>query len=270
MWRHEGCLVLVMAIFHLTLAVRGRQALARDEVERRSMIRHVAKVGGKRLLMFCLVDDHLHAGVRAAHGGIVGDSLRRVLKAHRPDLEFKRPHLEPVGTRAYLRYLVNYMLEQPARHGIGASSVLWTGSCFQDLVGARLLPGFDLTPLRSELPRLRLRDVFARLGLSRVPLRPADDEALSRAGPARLVDFAAGVFCVGPALEGRTEAVVAARSLAVGATRLVGLPTSAVAPFLLLASRTLRRLAARDLNPRALLALRLRLALEQRVAGSAS
>lgn len=250
--------------YHLTIAVRGRRSLARDEAERRALVRALARVGGDRLLLFSLVDDHFHAGLRAEFAGRVGDALRRVLVARRPDLEFKPPHLEPVGTRAYLRWLVRYLIAQPERHGLGVDAALWTGSCFQDLVGARVLPGFEVTPLRNELPRLRLGGLFDALGLGTEPFRPADDDALDRAGVARLVDLAAGVYAVGPALMGRSTPVVSARALAATVAGLVGVPTSTLARFLGVVPRTVRSLAQRPPDVRAVLALRRRLALEER------
>ncbi len=256
-----------MSIHHLTIAVRGRRALARDEGERRVLLRRLVRVGHKRLLLFSLVDDHLHAVLRAVRAGVLADGLRRVLKAHRPDLELKRPHLEPVGTRSYLRWPVDYLLTQPQHHGLENAPALWTGSCFQDLVGARLLPGFDAGGLRAELPRLRLRELFGKVGLSPTPLEPADDAVLARVGVARLVELAAGVHAAGPVLTGRAREVVEVRALAARVAAMVGLSCRTLARFLGVSSRSVHYAAKREIDPRAVLALQRRLTLEERVAG---
>ncbi len=244
--------------------------MARDEAERRALVRGLARVGAGRLLLFCLVDDHLHAVVRAAQAGLLAEGLHRVLRCRRSDLKFKRPHLEPVETRAYVRNLIRYVLRQPESHNLGVESALWTGSCFLDLVGARLLPGFDSAALRSELPPLRMRELFTIVGLAAAPLRPSSDEAFARAGAARLVDLAASVHALGPTLNGRSNVVCNARALAALTTRHAGLPSQVVVRFLGVSQRTVQRLAERAVDPQALLALRLRLALEDRVRATAT
>lgn len=255
-----------MAIHHVTIAVRGRQALARDETERRALVRRLARVASGRLMLFNLVDDHFHAAARDDRPGVVADALRRVLKARRSDLQLKSAHLEPVGTRAYTNWLVGYILGQSKRHGLGVPTALWTGSCFQDLVGARLLPGFDPKPLRAELPRLGQPDLLEAVGLDAARLEGADDEALERAGAARIVELAMGVHCVGPVLADRSSAAVQACALAAQTARLVDLPLKKIARFLGRTVRAVEYLAGREVDPKALAALRRRLTLEQRVA----
>jgi REP element-mobilizing transposase RayT len=255
---------------HLSLAVRGRRALARDETQRRSLMRSVVATGRERLLLPCLVDDHLHGLARTHQPGYLARDLRRVIRTQRPDLELKQAHLEPVGTRAYLRWLVTYLLTQPIKHGLPGHPALWTGSCFQDLVGARLLDGFDPSGLLDELPRFRLREAYEIVGLNAVELAPATDEELRRAGASRLVDLAAGVFAVGPEMRGagRSKRVVEARVLAAHAGRVVGLPPGETARFLGVGTRTVHSLAKRPPPDRGMVALRKRLALEVRAQSS--
>lgn len=138
--------------------------MARDERERRLLVRRLVRVGGDRLMMFSLVDDHLHGAIRAERPG-----------------------------------------------------------------------------------------------------RLADDDAVTRVGVARLVDLAAGVYAVGPTLEGRSAPVVAARSLAVHTATRAGYGAPIIARFVGVGPRAVRYLARRRLDPRAVLALRRRLALEERV-----
>ncbi len=253
-----------MKLFHLTLAVRGRLVFARNEAERRRIVREIVRLGGNRLLLFCLVDEHLHTVLGGLRIGYLGRDLRRLLARLQPDVEVTRPHVQLVDSRAYLRRLVDYVLRQPAKHGLSDHPALWTGSCFQDLAGARLLPGFDPGLLARELPRFRLREVFATVGLASVALEPACDEELRRVGAARLIDLAAGVHAVGPELTGRSREVVAARALATRVATTAGLPASEVAYHLGLGAHAIRKLARRDVDPRASTALRRRLTLEER------
>jgi hypothetical protein len=249
-----------MNLYHLTIAVRGRRAVARDEAGRRRLVLALVRVGGSRLMVFCLVDDHLHVGLRAQRPARTADSLHRVLRAARPELTFKAPHLEPVDTRPYLRWLIRYVLRQPIEHGLGREAATWTGSCFQDLVGMRSLPGFDCSVLRSELPRLRLRDLYADLDLVPSPPRLATDAELTRAGPVRLAELATTVLAVGPTLSKLSPRDVASRSLAAHAAAAAGFRPFLLAPHLGVSPRSMRRAAARPVDVRALRALRRRLA----------
>lgn len=253
-----------MRLFHLTLAVCGRLVLSRGEAERRRLVREIVRLGGDRLLLFCLVDEHLHAVLGGLRIGYLGRDLRRLLLRLQPGIELARPHIQLVDSRAYLRRLVDYVLRQPAKHGLSDHPALWTGSCFQDLAGARLLPGFDPGLLARELPRFRLREVFATVGLAPLALEPASDEELRRAGAARLVELAAGVHAVGPELIGRSREVVAARALAARVGVAAGLPATEVAHHLGLGAHAVRKLARRDIDPRASTDLRRRLTLEER------
>ena len=108
-----------MATDHLTIAVRGRRALARDEAERRELVRALAKITANRLLLFCLVDDHLHAVLRSEQVGYLAAGVQRMLQARRRDLKLEPNHLVLVDTRSYLRWLVSYVLKQPEKHGLG-------------------------------------------------------------------------------------------------------------------------------------------------------
>lgn len=258
-----------MNLVHITIASHGRLALARDETERRALVRDLAGVTGSRLLAFNLVDEHFHSVGRASHPRRLADGLHRVLRSRRRDLIIDPPHVKQVRDRGHLLSLVPYLLRQTDHHRVGGGTIplaLWTGSCAQDLLLVRLLPGFDAGPLTSELPRLRQREVLAMLGLAPERIEPASDEALARAGPARLIDASAGVHVVGPVLVGRTDACVRARALATRAALLAGFSTRCMANFLGLGLRAVEYLARREVDPRELLALRRRLTLEDRVA----
>jgi hypothetical protein len=249
----------------MTVSTVGRLALARSEPERRALVRAFARAGRERLLAFDLVDDHAHAAISGERPRMIARDLRRSLAVVRPDLEFEAPHLKLVDTRRYLRWLLTYLLVQPAKHGLDAHPALWTGSCFQDLVGARLLTGFSVAPLRAALPRLRLWSLFRDVGLEEAQLPRAPDDLLRRAGVGRLTDLAAGVYAVDPEFVGRSSLVVAARTLASAVGVQLGFSRTRLAPFLGATPQTVGRLASRRLAPAAEQALRLRFGLEERV-----
>jgi hypothetical protein len=252
-----------MQLAHVTLS-SGR-VLARTEAERRVFVRALVRACGAALIVFNLVDDHLHLVVRCEWPARLGEAVRRVLAALRRDLELTRPHVKLIGSQDYLKNAVRYVLSQTEHHQLtGTCASLWTGSAFLDLVGARLLEGFDPTALRQELPRLRGRDLYEAVGLAPMELVPADDAALVRAGAAGLVELAAAVFAVGPELSDRSDLTVKARVLAARLARELKVATEHVAHFLGVAPRSARRLSRQPVEQRAFEALRRRLALEAR------
>jgi len=256
-----------MQLVHVTVAARGRAVLAPNEAERRRIVRALARRHGQRVLLFALVDDHLHAVLAALRARMAARGLRATLGAATP-VALEEAHVRPVESRRHLESLVAYLLKQPTRHGLPEPAALWSGSAFLDLVGARRLPGFDPRLLLRHLPRFRLRDVFPAVGLEPLPLRPAGDAALERLGPRRLVDLAAAVHVAPPDLSGRSDAVVAARALAIQTARGTGVSLARLAELLRLGRQTVWRLANRPLDPADLRALRLRLALEERAAAA--
>jgi REP element-mobilizing transposase RayT len=258
-----------MELVHFTQATEGRRAIAVDEDERRRLVSALARTAGARLLMFCLVDDHLHAALRGARLGLLVRDLRRLLRRRRPDLELEPAHVKPVRTRSHLTSLLDYLLRQPQKHELaGVHPALFGGSCFQDLVGVRLLAGFDTASFRAELPRVSLRDLLPRVGLAAEALEPASDDELRRAGPVRLVELAAATLGVGPALSGRPPTVVRARALSARLAARVGFTPGQLATPLGVDVRSVQRLTldARE-DHRGERALRRRLSLEKRALG---
>ena len=258
-----------MPIVHYTQAVRGRLAFARTEQERRRLVSELARVAGARLLAFGHADEHLHNVLAHDRPGLLVRDLRGVLLRLRPDLQLKSPNVEEIDTRAYLRSTLDYVLRQAAQHRLaGVHPALWTGSCFQDLIGVRLLPGFDPGGIRRELQRLQLRELYGVVGLPVEPIPQASDDALRRAGVARLADLALAALAVGPDLTTRDAWTVRARRVAARLTRRVGLALGDLAPYLGVGARALRMLAASGGDDvLAERAVRGRLTLEERIAG---
>lgn len=254
---------------HIMISTDGDLAMARDETERRQLVRAVVGVAAGRLAVFNLVDQHLHLLARSDWPARLADSVRRVLRSRLGGLELRPPNVKPIRSRDHLLNCVGYILRQTDRHEIGGSNpALWTGSAFLDIVGARILYGFDLAVLVQEVPRLKKRELYEQVGLEPVELVPASDADLLRAGPARIAELAASVFAASPTYAGRRDETVKARALAAHVADGLDIATAEIARFIGVAPRAVRYLEDRHraLQIVAVRALRLRLALEMRVA----
>lgn len=256
-----------MPSFHVTISERRRRTIARDEAERRHVIREVATIAGERLLSFGLPDDHLHTVLRTHAIGYAARDLHALLERLRPGLELNAPHIEPLKDAEHLGNVLRYHLRQPSHHRMDVHQASYAGSCFPDLVGARLLPAFTPARLLAELPGFRLRDVFPIVGLEPEPLVEASDHALRRVGVARLVDLVASVFALPDGLPGASVAVTRARALAATTARRVGLRLSDLAEVLGITRQAASQLSRRKAAAHDLVALRRRLALEEVVRG---
>jgi REP element-mobilizing transposase RayT len=255
----------VPRLFHLTIASRGRLSLVLDERARRRLVLSLARVAGERLLGFSLVDEHLHTLVRTARPLVLARSIGASIRAQRPGLQLERPDLRRIDSQAYLRRVTSYLVRQPLRHDLPGHPALWTGSYLQDLVGARLLPGFSTAPLEEELSGLPLAELLLSVGLEGSALVPATLEDLARIGVAGIVDLAAGVFAAGPQPAGRARPALQAKTLAARAARATGYPPTEIARFMGLTPGNVRRIVKRtDLHPDAPEALLRRLALLER------
>ena len=209
------------------------------------------------MLLFGLAEEHLHTAALSRRPGYLARDLSRVL-ACASGREIKAPSIERIDSRAYAWNVLRYLLRQPTKHGISVPAAQWTGCGFQDLVGARLLAGFDPRAIEQAVGGFDPLDLYECVGLDRTVLEPADDRALRRAGIARLAELAAGVFCLPSGLDGRSRLHVRARRLAVAAVEAAGSSLEDLARELGVTPRTLRRLSRLPMNPGDLRALRLR------------
>jgi hypothetical protein len=173
------------------------------------------------------------------------------------------PHVELVETRSHLENLVAYVLRQVSKHGLDVHPALWPGSCFPDLVGARLIPGMSLR-LEELLPRFRISRAFELVGLD-PDLPVLNDSAIRDTGVSRIVRAAAFVHAADPDLLGRSAPILATRMTATHMARAVGIRNVDIADALGISPRTLRRFVSSPANPLALRALRTRLSLENAV-----
>lgn len=257
-----------MATWHLTLASDGRQTLFPEEDGRRAAVRLLARAARDEMVLFCVVDDHVHVVVLAERprvaklGRALALGLRPLAKA-----PLDRPRIREVESRAHLQSLVSYVLGQPARHNLAVHPALWTGSCFLDLVGARWIPGLGLR-LRDALPRLTRRTVRGAVGLDDRPIAPADDEALRVAGVARIVAATAAAHAVPESLPGKSAPIVTARRAAVQLARAAHIGPTDIAWALGIPTRAVRRLGSPPAPAELLDATRLRLALVEFLQGA--
>jgi len=251
---------------HLTFSAEGRGALFPSEALRRQAVRTLARVAGADLLLFCVVDDHVHA-VLFCDAHRVGLRARSFLLALRAiaGTPLLPAHVRPVDGRSHLLWLVQYCIRQPSKHDIGVHPALWSGSCFLDLVGARVLDGYA-PPLREALPRLRRRVFFEHAGLDPTPLTPLSDDALGGVGVMALVGAAAAAFAAPPGLAGNPPLVVQARRVAVHLGGIAGFSAASLARALGVRPNAVHRLRHRPASPAGVDAARRYLALEARVA----
>ncbi len=247
---------------HLTFASDGRLALFPDETVRRTALRSLVPLLADRALLFCLVDDHLHVVMNQDRPD-AGRSARAILLRLRSPVPALSPaYIRPVENRSHLQWLVRYCIEQPRKHGLECHPALWSGSCFPDLVGARWLPGLSLG-IRAALPRLKTRELMAMAGMTGHELVPVPEEELLGLGAREILDATAAALGVGPVLSGNEPAVARARAVF---AHLCPQPASTLAWALGVTPQAARRLRARPVEAEAIKAVRLRLALERRLA----
>lgn len=259
-----------MQFWHLTFSSPTRLVLFPTEAQRRRAIAKIQAVAGAEIVLYGLVDDHLHLVLccREARAAALSRALRLALRPI-ASTEIGSAHRKPVDGRSYLLWLVRYLLLQVERHGIDVHPALWTGSCFQDLVGARALsplPG----QLARALPRLRLSAVQEIVGLPARRIEPVALAQLRALGAPRLVEAAGSALLVGPELTGKVPRVVQAKRVVAQLGMQGGLPSSEVAWALALPRPRVSRLQQPRVDAKLLLAVRLRLALEQVVASLVS
>ena len=130
---------------HVTISSWGRTTLFPRSLPRRAFLRGLAKTRPE-LVLFCLADDHLHLVLESDRPTVAAGYVLRMLRSTVQG-RIGPPRLQPVGGRRHLERLVSYLLDQPLPHGVDTHPGLWEGGAFVDLVGARLLPGFDHTRL---------------------------------------------------------------------------------------------------------------------------
>lgn len=234
-------------MFHVTLATEGRFALT-DPL---AIVATIVRVCGDLLLLFAVVDDHVHL-VMIGDRFTVGRRVSGLVRAL--GLDFAPARVRPVADRSHLRSLVGYVAGQPRHHGAGT----WDATCLPDLLGARRM-GFDLGPLAAQLPRENLASLAlegARFDVRAIV--PASDALVLSHGPVkgyRAALATAGLTARGERTALRVEVDRAWRQLA----RAVGLRREA-RDAAGIAERTWQRMANEPADPSRVDAIRRRIA----------
>jgi hypothetical protein len=165
--------------WHVTWVGRGRSPLAPDEARRRLLVRELVARGGPHLVLFCLVDDHVHVWLIGTLAELkkairkLGFGLRALAAT-----PLRAPHVERVEQRSHAEALVPYLLTQTEHHGLGVHPAAWSGAPLADLLGARQLEGWR-PRLWDALPRHPLLAIHAAVGLPN-QLRPPPPTPTSR------------------------------------------------------------------------------------------
>jgi hypothetical protein len=254
-----------MILLHVTWSADGRHPLFPDEALRRCAVRKLAEVGRDCLIVFCLVDEHIHTALMG-EPATLDRRMRAILRSMRAlaVVPLDGPRVKVIEDRTHLENVAGYVLRQPEHHGLPVHSALWSGGCVPDLMGARLVPGLTLR-LSDALPRHTQRDVLEAVGLPPRRLDPPVPEALRLLGAGALYEAACAALCVVP--EGGCHAAgeVMARRAALALARECGMPLAPVAAAASCPERSARRLAAAPLPPDVRQAVLRYLALEARV-----
>jgi hypothetical protein len=238
-----------------------------NEEGRRAAVRTLARIVGSLVVVFCFVDDHAHVVISTKRfPAVAARSLRSALDCISA-APLAPPHLKAVEDRAHLRNLVGYLLRQTDHHGLREHPATWSGSSFQDLVGARVIPEMS-TRLGQLLPRFSMVDALGIVGIDEAPA-PLENDEVRALGARRIVDAAAAAHAAPTSLTGRPPPVVAARRTAAHLAEACGVSRGEMQWALAVTDRSLRRIRGKAPSSAAIRATRIRLALEEIVARAA-
>ncbi len=254
---------------HLTFSSDGRHPLFPTLALRREAVRCIAAIGPE-VILFSVVDDHAHVVVEVVEQTRIGriaaglcHALRQIAAA--PLLP---AFVRPVATRRHLDWLADeYILAQPRQHGIAEHPALYEGSSFVDLIDARLL--FD-PPLAKRLaramPRYRLRRAYLAVGLDARRIEALSDEGLRALGATRIAAATEAALATPPGMKGNSASERLGRLAVAVLTERAGIATAECAFALGIDVSSVSRLRRRSVAASVLRVVRMRLALEVRVA----
>jgi hypothetical protein len=259
-------------VSHLTFSSDGRLALFPTLELRRKAVRCIAAIGPE-VILFCVVDDHVHVVIHVTDAARIGRISAGLYHALRPiaAVPILPAFVRPVATRRHLDWLADqYILSQTTKHGIAEHPGLFEGSCFVDLIGARAV--FDpplVTRLVRAAPRYRLRRAYKAVGFAEEPITPVSDETLRAIGASEIAAATEAALAAPPGMKGNSAVECLGRRAVAQLTQSAGIHSAECAFALAVDTSSVARLRRRGavLAP-VLLAVRMRLALELRVAAN--
>ena len=251
-----------MAVWHLGFSSTKRGALYPDEAQRRRAVHALVAVAGDHLALFNIVKEHKHALIRK-QGSIkkLGGDIKRALSAVSEE-PLNDPWSERIEGTKHKEALLRYFLRQPSHHDADEHDALWTGSCFLDLAGARIIDGLRLQ-IWDLLPNVSRSIIYRHVGLPSV--EPVTLEEIRMLGAVRLVAAASAALAADPRLLGKGKLERRGRSLAVELARRAGIPASEMRWALALPKTSYYRALEEPVNELDMRAVRKRLALEEAV-----
>jgi len=255
-----------MDCWQLTIASSDRRHAFADHAVRLVVVHVLVRIAGPVALLWCVVDDHLHLVVACtrAEAGRLAQRLSLALAAAVPEAGLDPARICAVQDRRHLYTLVPYVLTQTWKHGLPGHPGRWEASCFADLIGARVLSGYDPRPLTRALPRLTEREILDAVEVPPAAIRPFEEGRLDTLLPADLVAAAASAVGV-PDLSGSRRPVVEAKRVVARFARGQGWPTVRLAELLGVHPASARRFATAVANPRVERAFRRQLTLRASV-----
>ena len=254
-----------MKIWHLRFSSDGRHPLFPAEGARRSAVRVLARHAGRRLVAFGIADDHAHVVLLCSRER-AGKLSRAILLGLRPlsDMGFEPSFIKAVDDRKHLLRLITYTIKQPTKHGLPTHPAPWSGSCFADVVGTRVIDGLHLR-VADVLPRYRPGDAWRAVGFPAPGLLPLTDDQVFVAGLSAIKSAASFATGTDPSLTGRAARDTRARLAAVDLGRRAGYQPRSIAAAMGISAEAVRKLSLRAPDERTTHAIRLRLAVEARV-----
>lgn len=256
-----------MTLWHISIESADRLPIFPDENLLLRALHTLARIAGKVMLLFSIVDDHLHL-VSTGDREFTRRLRQSILQALTPiaDVTLGRSWVGRVKGRKHLLRLIRYHVVQVVKHNIQrAHPALWSGSCFQDLAGARKLPGLELQT-GENLPREQIKAVACQeVGLPGFSAPPIDVTMLRTLGIARIKAAAASALAADPDFTGRSKAVVLARQVTSRLGILAGISKREIGWALNLSRQGLSRLLQTKTPDALLNAARSRLAIEEEV-----
>lgn len=256
--------------WHLTFVTQGRRPVAPGEPMRRVIVRAILRVAGEHVVLFCVVDDHIHVVLLCARD-VAGRLAQALFLAFRGIVgaPLRPAWISPVTSRKHMDELVGYVLTQTEHHGLPCETALWSGSCFADLVGARVVDGWT-DNLAEAHPRFQVEEAYRLVGLPARRLAAVSRDRVRLGGAWTLADAAAFALATGPGLVGNSVPVAIARRVTVHLGTKAGIARGDLAEALGVTRAAIARLAGLPEVEKAFLATRFCIALRDAVTATAS